>query len=79
MHICVKILKEMNLISLGSFAFLVHVLIRKLQDLDRMPNQGPTQGPSKNSQQEILIFPLHTKSHVWFIYQGDILTRIDWA
>ena len=35
-YLC-QILKEMNLISLGSFAFLVHVLIRKLQDLDRMP------------------------------------------
>ena len=32
-----QIFKEMNLISLGSFAFPVHVLIRKLQDLDRMP------------------------------------------
>ena len=30
-------MKKMNLISLVSFAFLVHVLISKLQDLDRMP------------------------------------------
>ena len=35
-YLC-QILKEMNLISLVSFVFLVHVLIRKLQDLDRMP------------------------------------------
>ena len=35
-YLC-QILKEMNMISLVSFAFLVHVLIRKLQDLDRMP------------------------------------------
>ena len=32
-----QILKKMNMTSLVSFAFLVHVLIRKLQDLDRMP------------------------------------------
>ena len=35
-YLC-QILKEMNMISLVSFAFLVHVLIQKLQDLDRMP------------------------------------------
>ena len=35
-YLC-QILKEMNLISLVSFAFLVLVLIQKLQDLDRMP------------------------------------------
>ena len=35
-YLC-QILKERYLISLGSFSFLVHVLIRKLQDLDRMP------------------------------------------
>ena len=32
-----QILKETNMISLVSFAFLFHVLIQKLQDLDRMP------------------------------------------
>ena len=35
-YLC-QILKQMNLISLGSFAFLVYVMIQKLQDLDRMP------------------------------------------
>ena len=35
-YLCL-ILMEINLISLVSFAFLVHVLVQKLQDLDRMP------------------------------------------
>ena len=37
-YLC-QILKEMNMIELNiiSFEFLVHVLTRKLQDLDRMP------------------------------------------
>ena len=35
-YLC-QILKEMSIISLVSFEFLVHVLIQKLQDLDRMP------------------------------------------
>ena len=34
-YLC-QILKKINLIGLGSFAFMVHVLIGKLQDLDRM-------------------------------------------
>ena len=34
-----QILKDINLISLGIFAFLVHVLTRKLQDLDRIPSK----------------------------------------
>ena len=32
-YLC-QILKEMNIVALVSFAFLVHVLIQKLQDLD---------------------------------------------
>ena len=35
-YLC-QILEEMHMISLVSFAFLGHVLIQKLQDLDRMP------------------------------------------
>ena len=54
-YLC-QILKEMNTISVVSFAFLVHVLIQKLQEC-----------PLRKAQQKIMIFPLYTKSHFWFI------------
>ena len=55
-YLC-QILKEMNLISLGSFAFLVNVLIRKLQDLDRMPIK-------KCSTRNFDFRATHKKSHL---------------
>ena len=69
-YLC-QILKEMNLISLGSFAFLVHVLIRELQDLDRMP--------IKKCSKRNFVFPATYKKSRLVHYQGDVLTRIDWA
>ena len=38
-YLC-QILKEINLISLVSFAFLVHVMIQKLQDLDSLGSRN---------------------------------------
>ena len=68
-YLC-QIFKEINLISLGSFAFLVHVLIQKLQDLDRMP--------IKKCSTIFFYFPLHTKSH-FGSFPDDVWTCINWA
>ena len=49
-----------------SFAFLFHVLIRKLQDLDRMPIKKYS---TRNFDFPVTSGPFH----------DDIMTPIDWA
>ena len=61
----------MNLISPGTFAFLVRVLIRMLQDLDRMSIK-------KCSTINYDFHATCKKSHLVH-YLGDVLTHIDWA
>ena len=67
-YLC-QILKEMSLISLGSFAFLVHVL---LQDLDLMAN--------KKCSTRNFDFPTkYTQKVTSGSFPDDVLMRIDWA
>ena len=68
-YLC-QILKEMNMISLVSFAFLVHVLIRKLQDLDRMPIK-------KCSTRNFDFSATHKV--ISGSFPNDVLTPVDWA